>query len=103
MYAMKAWPNSWMQSEVIQPPTTSRTLSGSVNPGAMPVQRPTPPTTAAPTGIANTGLTRTAPASDGSGRRRASEPYKAEALGEVGEAIEYFRIAAEDIKRLETN
>src|SRR2546421_793305 len=31
------------------------------------------------------------------------KPYKAEALGEVGEAIEYFRIAAEDIKRLETN
>src|SRR3989440_7657219 len=31
------------------------------------------------------------------------KPYKAEALGEVGEAVEYFRIAAEDIKRLETN
>jgi succinate-semialdehyde dehydrogenase/glutarate-semialdehyde dehydrogenase len=31
------------------------------------------------------------------------KPYKAEAIGEVGEAIEYFRIAAEDIKRLETN
>jgi succinate-semialdehyde dehydrogenase/glutarate-semialdehyde dehydrogenase len=31
------------------------------------------------------------------------KPYKAEALGEVGEAIEYFRIAAEDIKRLETS
>ncbi|MDQ6884794.1 MAG: aldehyde dehydrogenase family protein [Candidatus Dormibacteraeota bacterium] len=31
------------------------------------------------------------------------KPYKAEALGEVSEAIEYFRIAAEDIKRLETN
>ena len=31
------------------------------------------------------------------------KPYKAEAVGEVGEAIEYFRIAAEDIKRLETN
>src|SRR6266581_1378182 len=31
------------------------------------------------------------------------KPYKAEALGEVGDAIEYFRIAAEDIKRLETN
>jgi acyl-CoA reductase-like NAD-dependent aldehyde dehydrogenase len=31
------------------------------------------------------------------------KPFKAEALGEVGEAIEYFRIAAEDIKRLETN
>ena len=31
------------------------------------------------------------------------KPYKAEALGEVCEAIEYFRIAAEDIKRLETN
>src|ERR1700694_611152 len=31
------------------------------------------------------------------------KPYKVEALGEVGEAIEYFRIAAEDIKRLETN
>ena len=31
------------------------------------------------------------------------KPYKAEALGEVGEAIEYFRIAAEDIKRLETD
>jgi acyl-CoA reductase-like NAD-dependent aldehyde dehydrogenase len=31
------------------------------------------------------------------------KPYQAEALGEVGEAIEYFRIAAEDIKRLETN
>lgn len=31
------------------------------------------------------------------------KPYKAEAMGEVGEAIEYFRIAAEDIKRLETN
>ena len=31
------------------------------------------------------------------------KPFKAEAVGEVGEAIEYFRIAAEDIKRLETN
>jgi succinate-semialdehyde dehydrogenase/glutarate-semialdehyde dehydrogenase len=31
------------------------------------------------------------------------KPHKAEAVGEVGEAIEYFRIAAEDIKRLETN
>src|SRR5438067_1229523 len=31
------------------------------------------------------------------------KPYKTEALGEVGEAVEYFRIAAEDIKRLETN
>ena len=31
------------------------------------------------------------------------KPFKAEAIGEVGEAIEYFRIAAEDIKRLETN
>src|SRR6184192_2654878 len=31
------------------------------------------------------------------------KPYRAEALGEVGEAVEYFRIAAEDIKRLETN
>jgi succinate-semialdehyde dehydrogenase/glutarate-semialdehyde dehydrogenase len=31
------------------------------------------------------------------------KPYKAEAQGEVSEAIEYFRIAAEDIKRLETN
>ena len=31
------------------------------------------------------------------------KPHKAEAIGEVGEAIEYFRIAAEDIKRLETN
>lgn len=31
------------------------------------------------------------------------KPYKAEAIGEVGEAIEYFKIAAEDIKRLETN
>lgn len=31
------------------------------------------------------------------------KPYRAEAVGEVGEAIEYFRIAAEDIKRLETN
>ena len=31
------------------------------------------------------------------------KPHKAEAQGEVGEAIEYFRIAAEDIKRLETN
>src|ERR1700719_3108179 len=31
------------------------------------------------------------------------KPYKAEAVGEVGEAIEYFRIAAEDIRRLETN
>lgn len=31
------------------------------------------------------------------------KPYKAEAVGEVGEAIQYFRIAAEDIKRLETN
>ena len=31
------------------------------------------------------------------------KPLKAEAEGEVSEAIEYFRIAAEDIKRLETN
>ena len=31
------------------------------------------------------------------------KPYKAEAVGEVAEAIEYFRIAAEDIKRLETS
>jgi acyl-CoA reductase-like NAD-dependent aldehyde dehydrogenase len=31
------------------------------------------------------------------------KPYKAEAQGEVAEAIEYFRIAAEDIRRLETN
>ena len=31
------------------------------------------------------------------------KPYKAEAQGEVSEAIEYFRIGAEDIKRLETN
>jgi succinate-semialdehyde dehydrogenase/glutarate-semialdehyde dehydrogenase len=31
------------------------------------------------------------------------KPYRAEAQGEVSEAIEYFRIAAEDIKRLETN
>jgi len=31
------------------------------------------------------------------------KPHKAEAVGEVGEAIEYFRIAAEDVKRLETN
>jgi succinate-semialdehyde dehydrogenase/glutarate-semialdehyde dehydrogenase len=31
------------------------------------------------------------------------KPYKAEALGEVSEAIEYFRIAAEDVKRLETS
>ena len=29
------------------------------------------------------------------------KPLKAEALGEVGECIEYFRIAAEDMKRLE--
>ncbi|HYS29021.1 MAG TPA: aldehyde dehydrogenase family protein, partial [Candidatus Limnocylindria bacterium] len=31
------------------------------------------------------------------------KPYKAEAQGEVSEAIEYFRIAAEDVKRLETS
>jgi acyl-CoA reductase-like NAD-dependent aldehyde dehydrogenase len=31
------------------------------------------------------------------------KPYKAEAQGEVAEAIEYFRIAAEDAKRLETS
>src|SRR3984893_6485053 len=31
------------------------------------------------------------------------KPYKAEAVGEVGEARECCRIAAEDIKRLETN
>src|SRR5216683_6210748 len=31
------------------------------------------------------------------------KPHKAEAIGEVGEAIEYFRIAAEDVKRLETS
>lgn len=31
------------------------------------------------------------------------KPYRAEALGEVAEAVEYFRIAAEDVKRLETS
>lgn len=31
------------------------------------------------------------------------KPYLAEAVGEVGEAVEYFRIAAEDVKRLETS
>jgi acyl-CoA reductase-like NAD-dependent aldehyde dehydrogenase len=31
------------------------------------------------------------------------KPYRAEAVGEVGEAVEYFRIAAEDVKRLETS
>src|SRR6266576_6415728 len=29
------------------------------------------------------------------------KPLKAEAMGEVAEAVEYFRIAAEDLKRLE--
>src|SRR5260370_23777321 len=29
------------------------------------------------------------------------KPLKAEAIGEVAEAVEYFRIAAEDLKRLE--
>src|SRR6267378_1835133 len=31
------------------------------------------------------------------------KPYRAEAVGEVAEAAEYFRIAAEDVKRLETS
>ena len=83
---MNAWPNSWIQSEVTQPPTTSRMLSGSVKPGAAPDHKPIPPTTMAPAGMANTGLTRTAPASEGSGRRRAS-------FGAESGAVRYCRMA----------
>src|SRR6266513_49189 len=59
-----------MQSEVTQPPTTSKMLSGSVRLGAAPDHSPAPPMIIAPSGMAKTGLTRTAPSSAGSGRLR---------------------------------
>src|SRR5207302_4849451 len=71
-YATKAWPNSWMQSEVIQPPTTNRIVRRATYLGRRFVHNSAPDAAVAPTMTTNTGLLTSTPRKEGDGRLRSA-------------------------------
>src|SRR5437763_17053254 len=67
-YATKAWPNSWMQREGIQPPTTNRIVRRATDLGRRLVHSSAPDAAVAPKMTTHTRLTAGTPAQEDHGR-----------------------------------